>query len=448
MNYNYLPHTDKDRKEMLASIGVESVEELFKDIPKSLWMKRELDLPEPLSEMELKQHLQELAGKNQDLTEHTPFIGAGVYDHYIPSVVGHMLKRSEFYTAYTPYQAEASQGTLQTIFEYQTMISELTGMEVSNASMYDGATSVAEAALMALKAAKGDVVLVSETVHPSYIRVLRTYVEAQDFEVQMVPAKNGITDVAALEDQLNKEVACFVAQNPNFFGNIEQLDGVKEKLQEHKAMFAVCADPISLAIMKPPAEYGADIVVGDGQSLGNPMNFGGPLMGFFASSKKLMRKMPGRIIGETKDLEGNRGYVMTLQTREQHIRREKATSNICSNQALNSLAAGIYMTLMGPDGMKQVANLCLQKANYAKEQIAALPGYEVAFDQPHFKEFVIKTPKPVPEVNQALMEHKIVGGLDLEWYYPDMKNHMLVCVTEKRSKEDIDKLVSGLEGIK
>ncbi|ACB86300.1 aminomethyl-transferring glycine dehydrogenase subunit GcvPA [Natranaerobius thermophilus] len=448
MNNNYLPHTDNERREMLEAIGVDSVRELFKDIPKDVLLDRDLDLPPSLSEPELIKHMQDLADKNEDLTEYTPFLGAGVYDHYIPSAIGHILKRSEFYTAYTPYQAEASQGTLQTIFEYQTMISELTGMEVANASMYDGATSVAEAALMSLKAAKGNTVLVSETVNPSYRQVLRTYVENQGFEVKTIPQDGGVTNKTEIENALSKDVACYIAQTPNFFGNLEQLEGIKDKLKEHKAMFVVCADPISLGLIKPPAEHGADIVVGDGQSLGNPMNMGGPLLGFFASTKKLIRKMPGRIIGETTDTEGNRGFVLNLQTREQHIRREKATSNICSNQALNALAACVYLTLMGPQGLKQVANLSLQKANYAKEKITELDGYELAFDRPFFKEFVIKTPKPVSEINEQLLDRKIVGGLDLGRFYSGLENHMLICVTEKRTKEEIDNLVLGLEGIK
>ncbi len=448
MNRNYLPHTDKERREMLDAIGVESVEELFQDIPRDVMFDRELDIFPSLSEPELLKHMLDLACKNQDLSEYTPFLGAGVYDHYMPSVIGHMLKRSEFYTAYTPYQAEASQGTLQTIFEYQTMISELTGMEVANASMYDGATSVAEAALMSLKSAKGNTVLVSEAVNPSYRQVLQTYVENQGFKVQTIPQSEGVTDGSVIDNHLSKDVACYIAQTPNFLGNLENLDGLKDKLKEHKAMLIVCTDPIALSLIKPPSEYGADIVVGDGQSLGNPMNFGGPLLGFFASTKKLIRKMPGRIIGETTDEEGNRGYVLNLQTREQHIRREKATSNICSNQALNALAACIYLTLMGPKGLKQVANLSLQKANYAKEKIAALDGFELAFDQPFFKEFVIKTPKPVEEINKQLLDRKIVGGLDLGKFYSGLENHMLLCVTEKRTKDEIDKLVLGLEGVK
>ncbi|OWZ83025.1 aminomethyl-transferring glycine dehydrogenase subunit GcvPA [Natranaerobius trueperi] len=448
MNYNYLPHTEKERREMLESIGVESVEELFSDIPKDVLLKRDLNLPGSLSEPELLKHFQTLASKNEDLTEYTPFIGAGVYDHYIPSVISHIVSRSEFYTAYTPYQAEASQGTLQTIFEYQTMISELTGMEVANASIYDGATSVAEAALMSLKSTKGNIVLVSETVNPSYREVLKTYVENQGFQVKTVAKTDGVTNNEDLYNSLSKDVACYIVQTPNFFGNLEELDEIKEKLKENKAMFVVCTDPIALGLMKPPADYGADIVVGDGQGLGNPMNFGGPLLGFFASTKKLIRKMPGRIIGETSDKEGNRGFVLNLQTREQHIRREKATSNICTNQALNALAAGIYLTLMGPKGLNEVANLCIQKSNYLKDKIKLLEGYELAFDQPSFKEFVIKTPMPPSELNNKLLDKQIVGGLDLGRFYPELENHMLLCVTENRTKQEIDRLVHELEGIK
>ncbi|MGI6574755.1 MAG: aminomethyl-transferring glycine dehydrogenase subunit GcvPA [bacterium] len=449
MSWNYLPLTEEERSPMLQVMGVNSVEELFADIRPEVRLERELNLPEPLPEPELKAHMHRLAAQNANLSEYVSFLGAGVYEHYIPSVVSQMVMRNEFYTAYTPYQAEMSQGVLQATFEYQTMICRLTGMEVANASLYDGATAVAEAAIMSLNAARGREVIVSETVNPVYRQVLETYITKQGFSLKTLPYSDGLTDFSQLESELAKETACLIVQSPNFFGVLEDLASVAEQVRQHnkKALLVVVADPISLGLLEPPASWGADIVVGEGQSLGNPTSFGGPLLGYIAARRDLVRRMPGRIVGQTKDKEGNRGFVLTLQSREQHIRRERATSNICSNQALNALAAAVYLTVMGPKGLRQVAELSLQKAHYAQERICKVPGFVQAFVQPFFKEFVIKCKLPVAEVNAALLTDKIIGGLDLGRFYPEMKDHMLLCVTEKRTKAEIDTLVARLEGM-
>lgn len=444
---NYLPHTESERVQMLKELGAESIEEFFSDIPENIRLKGDLDLPEPLTEPQLKNYFKKLADKNKNLEDCSCFLGAGVYDHYIPSVVQHLTLRNEFYTAYTPYQAEISQGLLQAIFEYQTMISELTGMDASNASMYDGATSTAEAAIMSLAVTRGNEVIVSKTVNPAYRQVLRTYIESQGFNVVELEISEGITELTSLKEKISNNTAAVIIQTPNFFGNLEDLEQIQELTSEFKTLLVTVQDPISLAILEPPKSFGADIVVGDGQSLGNPTSFGGPLLGFFSTTKRYIRKLPGRLVGETNDVEGNRGYVLTLQTREQHIRRERATSNICSNQALNALTGCIYLSVMGPTGLEHVAKLSLQKAAYAARTLSGLQNCELAFESPFFKEFVIKLPKPAAEVNRQLLEHDIIGGLDMGRFYPDMKNNLLVCVTEQKSKEEIDDLAEKLEAI-
>ncbi|MFA6549109.1 MAG: aminomethyl-transferring glycine dehydrogenase subunit GcvPA [Candidatus Margulisiibacteriota bacterium] len=382
-----------------------------------------LSLPAPLSEPELLEELKSLSEKNK-----TPsFMGGGSYNHFIPSVVKHMLGRSEFYTAYTPYQPEISQGILQAIFEYQSMICELTGMDAANASMYDGATAMAEAALLACRATGRKEILVAQTVHPNYRAVLRTYAAKAELGVKELPydTKTG-TSVARGTWNVDSKAACFILQQPNFFGNIEDVKGIADEIHKNGSLFIVSADPISLGLLKAPGNYGADIVVGEGQALGNPQNFGGPGLGLFAVKKAFLRQMPGRIVGETVDSEGKRGFVLTLSTREQHIRREKATSNICSNEALCALAAGIYLSVMGKQGLRKVAELCLQKANYLKKKL----GNKIVFSAPSFKEFVVKTDKPV--------------GLDLAGFYPGLKGCRLICVTELTKKEEIDKLIGNL----
>ncbi|MFC1571724.1 aminomethyl-transferring glycine dehydrogenase subunit GcvPA [Candidatus Margulisiibacteriota bacterium] len=413
---NYIPNTTKDQEKMLKAIGKASIAELLKNIPEKVRLKKEISLPKPLSEPELLEELQKLSEKNQASSN---FLGAGSYNHFIPSAVKHIISRSEFYTAYTPYQAEVSQGILQAIFEYQTMICELTGMDVANASMYDGASALTEAALMACAITRRNEIVVSSTVHPAYRQVLKTYAKAADKTVRELPYNDqGLT---TNDLQLTTDTACLIMQQPNFFGCLEQADKVRTK----GPLYIVCADPISLGLLKAPGDYGADIVVGEGQSLGNPRNFGGPGLGIFAAKKQFARQMPGRIVGETVDAEGKRSFCLTLQTREQHIRRERATSNICSNEALAALAATVYLSVMGKQGLRKVAELCLQKANYLRKKIRDLPSCSLIFpDSPCFKEFVVKTKKKI--------------GVDLEQFYPELKDCRLVCVTELTKKEEMD----------
>lgn len=445
---HYLPLTDEDRQEMLAEIGVKSADDLFSDIPAEVRLQREMDLPPAISESEVLKHLNSLAAKNKHFHNCVSFMGAGVYDHFIPSIVSHITGRSEFYTCYTPYQPEISQGILQAIFEYQTMICQLTGMDVANASMYDGGTAVAEGAVMGCGATRRSKALVSKSVSPFYREVLRNYFSSRGMELEEIPIKDGYTDKSELEKMLGDDVASVILQQPNFFGLVEDMDNVADMIHNHKAVFVVSADPLSLALLKSPADYGADIVVGEGQSLGVPASFGGPLLGIMASRSKFVRQLPGRIAGETVDSEGNRGFVLTLQTREQHIRREKAASNICSNEALVALGASVYMATMGPKGLREVAGQCLQKTAYAREKIAALDGFVDVFPGSVFKEFAIKVPGDPAELNKRLLEKNILGGVDLTPFYPEMKSTMLFAVTEKRTREEIDSLVRELEGWK
>ncbi len=445
---HYLPLTDQDRKEMLATIGVKSVEDLFSDIPQEVRLQREMDLPPALAESEVLKHLNSLAAKNKHFNNCVSFMGAGVYDHFIPSLIKHITGRSEFYTCYTPYQPEISQGILQAIFEYQTMICQLTGMDVANASMYDGGTAVAEGAIMGCGATRRSKALVSSSVSPFYREVLKNYFNSRGLDLEEVPLKDGHTDLDELEKMLGDDVASVILQQPNFFGLIEEMDGVADMVHNHKAALVVSADPLSLPLLPAPADYGADIVVGEGQALGVPASFGGPLLGIMAARSKFVRQLPGRIAGETVDSEENRGYVLTLQTREQHIRREKAASNICSNQALVALGASVYLAAMGPQGMREVAEQCLQKAAYARESITALEGYESVFPGVPFKEFAVTVPGNPAELNKKLLEKNILGGIDLNPFYPELKNTMLFAVTEKRTRAEIDTLVRELEGWK
>jgi glycine dehydrogenase subunit 1 len=437
----YIPNTASQKHKMLSEIGVASVDDLFSDIPESVRLKRKLDLPEAKPEMELVRHMSQMARKNCNTDEYTCFLGAGAYDHYIPSVVRHIISRQEFYTAYTPYQPEISQGTLQAIFEYQTMICRLTGMDVSNASMYDGASALAEAASMACSVTRRKEVLIPECVHPEYREVLSTYARFAGYKVVVSSIKDGRTDINDIESKISDDTAAVIIQNPNFFGAIEDIEEMVEIAHKNKSLVIACCDPISLAILKSPGEVGADIAVGEGQSLGNPLSYGGPYLGFFAAKKELMRKMPGRIVGETVDREGKRGFVLTLQTREQHIRREKATSNICSNQSLNALSAAVYLTVMGKKGLKEVALLSAQKAHYAYGQLIKTGLFEPAFNMPFFREFVLRYKYDVAELNKKLIEKKIIGGYELGKTYPDLKDGWLLAVTEKRTREDIDRLV-------
>lgn len=440
----YIPHSDADRKAMLAAIGVRSVAALFEDVPERARFP-ELDLPTALSEMEACWELEMLADANFTTAYGPCFLGAGAYCHFVPAVVDAILRRGEFYTAYTPYQPEVSQGTLQAIFEYQTMICDLTGMEVSNASHYDGATATAEAVITAINVhrLKRRKVVMSPFVHPEYRAVVRTY--TQGMGLTIVGDRDPQADLTDLVSQVDDETACLIVQTPNFLGQIEDLQGLADAVHEKKALLVVVTDPIALGLLKPPGQFGADIVVGDGQGMGAGLNFGGPYLGFFATRMDHVRKMAGRLVGQTVDAEGKRGFVLTLSTREQHIRREKATSNICTNQGLVALAAAVYMAALGRCGMRQVAELCYHKAHYAAEQIDELPGYAVLRDKPFFKEFVVRCPMPVEEVNDLLLEEwGIIGGYDLGRDYPHLEDHMLLCVTEMNPREEIDALVEAL----
>ena len=440
MKHRYLPMTEEDKRAMLETIGVSSVDELFSDIPEKVRFKGEYNIKAAKSETALMKELFKMASRNADLKRNVSFLGAGVYDHYMPVIVDHVISRSEFYTAYTPYQPEISQGELQAIFEFQTMICELTGMDVANSSMYDGGTALAEAAMLSAGHTKRKKILVSGAVHPESKEVLKTYAKGQYLDVIEVPTNNGVTDIEALKGLANEEIAAVIVQYPNFFGRIEPLKELEEIIHANKSLFVVSSNPLSLGVLTPPGKFGADIVIGDAQPFGIPTAFGGPHCGYFAVTTKLMRKVPGRLVGQTTDDQGRRGFVLTLQAREQHIRRDKATSNICSNQALNALAASVAMTALGKKGVREMAAANLQKAHYAKNAFKEA-GFKVVYDGHLFNEFVVKLNKPVKEINQQLLQKGIIGGYDLGRHYPDLANHMLVAVTEQRSKEEIDTLV-------
>ena len=441
---NFIPHTPEERRQMLELLGFEHTDQLFSDIPEEVRLGRPMQVEGGLSELELSRHMAALASKNRDTEQMICFMGAGAYDHYVPSAVKHILSRSEFYTAYTPYQPEISQGVLQAIFEYQSMITLLTGMDAANASMYDGASALAEAALMACAATRRDQVVIARTMHPEYREVTQTYLYGPGIKITEAPYTEGVTkaqDVAAL---LDKKTAALLVQYPNFFGCVEDLEQLAEAAHAVGALLVVCVDPIALALLKSPGQCGADIVVGEGQALGMPLSYGGPYLGFMACKEKYLRKMPGRIVGQTVDVEGRRSFVLTLQAREQHIRRDKATSNICSNQALCALAATVYLSLVGKQGFRQVAELCLQKTAYAQKLLAALPGCQLPWQTPVFKEFVIQTKVDPEVINGELLKDNILGGLDLGRYYPELAGHMLFCVTEKRSRQEIELLADRL----
>ncbi len=442
---NYVPNTDADREAMLAAVGVEAASALFADIPAQV-RDPELRLPEALSELELRQMLSELAARNVDARRHPCFLGAGAYNHFIPAIVGHVIGRSEFYTAYTPYQPEISQGTLQSIFEFQTLICRLTGMDVANASLYDGASATAEAVVLALSATRRRKVVLAGTVHPEYRTVLRTFTRELGLEYVECErqADAGRLDPACVQEAADEDTACIIVQQPNFLGCLEQVDALSEAARAVGALFIVAYDPISLGLLRPPGAYGADVAVAEGQPLGIPLSFGGPYLGLFACREKYLRQMPGRLVGETVDNRGRRGYVLTLQAREQHIRREKATSNICTNQALMALAATVYLSYMGSQGLRRVAELCTQKAHYAAERLAAVPGFSLPFAEPFFKEFVVRCPRPPAEVNATLRRHGIIGGYALGRDYPELADCLLLCVTEVNTRGEIDRLVDVL----
>ena len=429
---------------MLAAIGVRRMEDLFQDVPAKSRFPA-LNLPPALSEMETAAEVREIAAGDETLYDLISFLGAGAYNHYVPAAVDHILRRGEFYTAYTPYQPEISQGTLQAIFEYQSMICDLTGMEVSNASHYDGATALAEAIVMAQAKFRGKrkKVVLPPSVHPQYRQTAHTYLQHADtrFVGEDLPLDSAPDALLPLIDE---DTALVIVQYPDFFGRIYDYTRLIEAAHEKGALVAVSANPIALGMLRPPGEMGADIVMGEGQPLGIPLSFGGPYLGYFATRKKLVHKMAGRLVGESVDSRGQRAYVMTLTAREQHIKREHATSNICSNQGLMALAAAVYLSLVGKQGLRQVAELCYHKAHYAAEKIAALPGFSLVFDAPFFHEFVVKTPEPLDDILAHLLEHGIVGGYDLGQDYPELQNCLLIAVTEMNAREEIDALVDVL----
>ncbi len=440
----FLPSTEEERAQMLKAIGVKEFAELLTPIPEGLRLKGPLSLPEPLSEYEVTRLLAELARQNTTTGQAVCFLGGGAYDHFVPAAVGHITARPEFYTAYTPYQPEVSQGTLQAIYEYQSMVCMLTGMEASNASMYDGASALAEAALVAFHHTQRREILVSRAVNPFYLETVRTYCHGQGIEVHLVDLEDGATEVENLKGLISDQTAGVIVQHPNFYGCLEDVAQLAAIAHEAGALFITSNDPISLGLLQPPGSYGADIATGEGQPLGVPLSYGGPYLGIFATRQELVRRMPGRIAGQTVDAEGRTGYVLTYQTREQHIRREKATSNICTNQALVALAATVYLALMGKHGLRAVANLCLQKSHYLADEICQVPGFRLKFGRPFFKEFVVETPMPAEKIVEALSEKGIMAGLALGRFEAGMGNCLLVAVTEKRTKAEMDRFVAAL----
>jgi len=432
---HYIPNTTDEQADMLAALGIVSIDQLFMDIPEE-YRNPTLELPAPLSELEIQRELGGMAAKNRPLSSGPSFLGAGSYDHFIPSIIKPLITRGEFITAYTPYQAEASQGTLQVIYEFQTLICNLYGMEVANAGMYDGATSLAEAVLMACRVTKREKVALVDTVSPAYSAVIHTYCQSQDIAVETVSPSNVV---------LNDETACLVLQYPNYFGNIEDMQNLIDMAHAQGALAVVSTDPTAMGMFQTPGHYGADIVTGDGQPLGIPSSFGGPFVGLFATKQEYIRQMPSRLSGRTVDKNGKTGYVLTLQTREQHIRRERATSNICTNEALYALASTIYLAAMGKHGLRQVAELCYHKAHYAAAKIGELPGYSLPIEGPFFQEFVVQCPSTPSDINKKLMEQNILGGLDVSEQVP---NGMLLCVTEMSSQDDINALVAALSEFK
>ncbi len=445
----YIPHTESERKEMLAAVGVEKIEDLFAAIPEKRRFPK-LGLLKGMTEMEASAQLREMAEANLSLSNASCFLGAGAYYHYIPAAVDMITSRGEFYTAYTPYQPEISQGTLQGIFEYQSLIARLTGMECANASHYDGATACAEAGIMAYHQYRGKrkEILVSPGVHPHYLSVMRTYLSDFDGVKVVCPEFTSLAEITPeqLAGGINDNTAMVVVQYPDFFGQIYDFTELAEAVHAKGALLCVSVNPIALGLLKTPGEMGADVVVGEGQPLGIPLNFGGPYLGIFATRKDLIRKVSGRIVGETVDSRGQKGYVLTLTAREQHIRREKATSNICSNQGLNALTAAVYLSLLGKEGLREVASLCWNKAHYAAEKINAIPGFKVLNTAPFFNEFAVKCEEPVEELQEHLLNHSILGGYDLTGTYPQFENCLLIAVTEMNSKDDIDDLCLILKG--
>jgi len=441
----YSPITEKNRKEMLKAIGVDSFEDLLQDIPKEIRFKGKLDLPEPLSEYGAFKLMQEIASENDSANTHVCFLGGGAYDHFIPAAVGHVISRPEFYTSYTPYQPEVSQGNLQTIYEYQTMIAELTGMDVANASMYDGASALAEAALLIQAHTGRRDILISGTVHPFYRQVVRTYCHRSGIELKEIKTRDGATDIEHLKTVMDEHTAGVLIQHPNFLGFLEEVESISSLVHDNGSLFSVSVDPISLGLLKPPGQYGADVATGEGQALGNPMNFGGPYVGLFTVNQALIRRLPGRLVGMTQDEQGRRGFVLTLQTREQHIRREKATSSICTNEQLCALASSVYLALMGRQGIPQVAQLCMQKSHYLASKLKKETGINLYYNRPFFKEFAVKCPVPPAKIISQLQKEGFLAGIDLGRFNLQMDDGLLLAVTEKRTKQEMDRFVHAIK---
>jgi len=443
----FIPTTESNREEMLKAIGVSDFEELLESIPDEVRFKGKLNLPNPLSEYEVTRLLEEIADRNCHAGKYVCFLGGGAYDHFIPAAVKHIIGRSEFYTAYTPYQPEVSQGNLQAIYEYQSMIAELTGMDAANASMYDGASALAEAALLVHAQTGRPDILISKGVHPFHRKVISTYCKGSGAVIKEVGLDQGITDLNRLKELVNEKTAGVLIQQPNFFGLLENVEEIEQIVHKSGGLYGVSVDPISLGLLKPPGEYDADVVTGEGQVLGNFLNFGGPYVGIFAVRKDLIRRLPGRLVGVTQDTEGRRGFVLTLQTREQHIRREKATSSICTNEQLCALASAVYLALMGKKGLPQVANLCLQKAHYLAQKLDAIDGLELMFPVPFFKEFAVRCSISPEKIINALQKEKIFAGIHLSRFDYGIKDGLLIAVTEKRTRAEIDHYCEVLEKV-
>jgi len=442
---SYIVNTPDDQRAMLQAIGAASTPDLFQNIPATLRLDRPLAVPEALSEMELTSRVHELAGANRSAADAVCFLGGGAYDHFIPALVDAVAGRSEFYTAYTPYQAEASQGSLQAFFEFQTLICQLTGMDVANASLYEGGSAVAEAVFMATAATgRHGKVLVAESVHPDYRRTLRTYLANLEPRVETLPTPDGFLNPDDLRRVIDDQTACVVVQHPNFFGCLEEVEELAQAAHDRGALFVVSYDPISLGLLKRPGQYGADVAVAEGQCLGNPMTYGGPYLGLLSCREQFLRRMPGRLVGQTVDRNGKRCWVLTLQTREQHIRREKATSNICTNQGLMALKAAVYLAALGPQGLRETAELCLRKAHYAADALTVIPEVRPRFSRPFFKEFTLRIPAPVPDVLAMLLAEGYHGGLHLGRWLPGLDDSISVAVTEKRTRAEINGLTAAL----
>ncbi|WP_028545294.1 aminomethyl-transferring glycine dehydrogenase subunit GcvPA [Paenibacillus taiwanensis] len=447
--HRYIPMTEQDQAEMMKVIGISSVEELFHDIPEAVRYQGTLPMSEALDEPSLLKHMKQLAERNADFEQYVSFLGAGIYDHHVPVVINHVVSRSEFYTAYTPYQPEISQGELQAIFEFQSYICELTGMAVANASMYDGATALGEASALASAHTKRKQIVISRTVHPEAREIVYTTAKGLDLDVVEVDYNEGTTDLDKLKDLVSDQTAAVVVQSPNFFGAIEDVTTIADIVHAQKGLLVMSTNPLSLGLLETPAKLGADVVVGDAQPFGISASLGGPTCGFFAVSEALMRRMPGRIVGQTVDRDGKRGFVLTLQAREQHIRREKATSNICSNQALLALCASVYLSTMGKAGLQEVAQLNVQKAHYAAKQYEQDDSLQLAFYAPFFNEFVVKLPEgaSIPAINEQLIAKGYIGGYDLGQAYPELSGHLLLAVTERRTKDEIDAFKAQLKEV-